>query len=211
MQTRTRPSDEIDGVGDGGVVETEVETVRTRQHLVGAAVDAQPASDAVVGERSVGYFETLPERLSAVGLVVRATIEALLGIRFLLHASGANTSSTFASFVDHVSWPLAGPFANVFSDRGWGPGNFEVSTLVAMLIYLLVFKLVGMMVSALAPRLSGVEAPRGVTAFRSLMPLAATTSPAADDERRRHPRPVPAMGGTRTRRRLLRRARAREA
>jgi hypothetical protein len=207
MQTRTRPPDEPDATGDGGIIEREVETVRTRQHVAGAAVDAIPASEAVVSERSVGYFETLPERLSAVGLVMRTAIEALLGIRFLLHASGANTSSAFVGLVDDVSWPFAGPFANVFSSRSLGPGDIEVSTLVAMGVYFLVFTLIGMLVSALAPRLSGITARRGVTALWSSTPLSATTPPPADDERDL----VAATGDTRRHRRLLRRTRARES
>jgi hypothetical protein len=205
MQTRTRPPDEPDVIEDSGIIEREVETVRTRQHVAGAAVDAIPASETVVSERSVGYFET--QRLSAVGLVARWAIEALLGIRFLLHASGANTSSAFVGFVDDVSWPFAGPFANVFSSRSLGPGDIEVSTLVAMGVYFLVFTLIGMLVSALAPRLSGITARRGVTALWSSTPLSATTPPPADDERDL----VAATGDTRRHRRLLRRTRARES
>jgi hypothetical protein len=205
MQTRTTPPDEPDVTGDGGIIEREVETVRTRQHVAGAAVDAILAPETVAIEQSVGYFET--QRLSAVGLVARWAIEALLGIRFLLHAAGANTSSAFVGFVDAVSWPLAGPFANVFSNRSLGSGGIEVSTLVAMGVYFLIFRLLGMLVSALAPRLSGVAARRRVTAPWSPMPLSATTP----DERHQRPRPVVATAVVRRHRRLLRRARAREA
>jgi hypothetical protein len=106
-------------------------------------------------ERSGGYFETLPERLGAVMLVVLTAIEGLLGMRFLLHAFGANTSSGFVGFIDDVSWPFARPFANVFSNRSWDQGVVEVSTLVAMGFYLLLFALIGMLVTALAPRLRG--------------------------------------------------------
>jgi hypothetical protein len=106
-------------------------------------------------ERSGGYFETLPERLGAVMLVVLTAIEGLLGMRFLLHAFGANTSSGFVGFIYDVSWPFARPFANVFSNRSWDQGVVEVSTLVAMGFYLLLFALIGMLVTALAPRLRG--------------------------------------------------------
>jgi YGGT family len=208
MQTRTRPPDEPDATGDGGIIEREVETIRTREHVAGAAVDAIPASETVVSERSVGYFET--QRLSAVGLVARTAIEALLGVRFLLHASGANTSSAFVGFVDDVSWPFAAPFANVFSNRSLGSGGIEVSTLVAMGVYFLIFRLLGMLVTALAPRLSGVAARRSVTAPWSSTLLSPTPPPPADDERHQRPRPVAATGVTRRHRRLLRLARARK-
>jgi len=39
--------------------------------------------------------------------------------------------------------------------RSWGDGVVEVSTVEAMGFYLLIFALIGMLVTALAPRLSG--------------------------------------------------------
>lgn len=155
MQTRTTRPDESGATGDGGVVEREVETVRTRQRVEGAPVDAMPAPRAVASGRRGGYFETLPERLGAVGLVLLTALEGLLAIRFLLRAFGANTSSGFVGFIDDVSWPFVRPFANVFSNRSWDQGIVEVSTLVAMGVYFLIFALLGMLVTALAPRLSG--------------------------------------------------------
>ncbi len=210
MEARTRPSSEPGTDGDGAIIEREVETIRTRQHTAGAAVDAIPALDAVVSERTVSYFETLPERLSAVGLVGRTAIESLLGIRFLLHASGANTNSTFVGLVDGVSWPVAGPFANVFSNRAWGPGTIEISTLVAMGVYLITFSLIGRLVTALAPRLSGVASRRGVIVPWSSS-LFSTPAPSPEDEERR-PRLHLGVGkgDTRRRRRLVRPASARK-
>jgi YGGT family len=155
VQTRTTPPDEPDATGDGGIVEREVETVRTRQSVAGAPVDAVSAPGPVARERSGGYFETLPERLGAVGLVLLTALEGLLVIRLLLRAFGANTSSGFVGFIDDVSWPFVRPFANVFSNRSWDQGVVEISTLVAMGVYFLIFALIGMLVAALAPRLSG--------------------------------------------------------
>ncbi len=207
MHTRTRPPDEPDVNVDGGIIEREVETVRTRQHVTGVAVDAIPASEAVVIEPSLSYFER--ERLNAVRLVVRTAIEALLGIRFLLHASGANPTSVFVRFVDGLSLPFAGPFANVFSNRSWGPGSIEVSTLMAMGVYFLIFSLLGMLATALAPRLSGVTMRRGMTTLWQATPSSSPAPPSAEDNDRRPP-PVAAAGATRRHRRLFRRAPARE-
>lgn len=198
---------EPDSAGEDGIVETEVETVRTRQHVAGAAVEAIPASQAAVSERNVGYLETLPERLSAVGLVLRAAIEALLGIRFLLRASSANTGSSFVGFIENVSWAFARPFAGVFSNLSLGPGVIEISTLVAMAVYFLIFALLGMLVTALAPRLRGVRTRRGATRL-----WASTPAPRpAGDERHRRPRLVAATDDMRKHRRLLRLARARKS
>jgi hypothetical protein len=211
VQTRTTPPDEPDATGDGGIVETEVETVRTRQHVAGAVVDAIPASQAVVSERSVGYFETLPERLSAVGLVVLTAIDGLLGMRFLLRALGANTSSNFVGFIDAVSWLFVRPFANVFSNRSSGPGVIEVSTLVAMGVYFLIFALLGRLVTALAPRLSGGTEGRGVTTPWASTPLSTPAPLPAGDERHRRPRLMAAMADMHRHRRLVRLARARKS
>ena len=153
MQTRTT-SDRPDATRDGRVVERQVETVRTTQSVAGAPVDALPASQAVSSGRVGGYFETLPERLGAVGLMILTAIEGLLGMRFLLHAFGANPNSGFVGFIDDVSWAFARPFADVFSNRSWSEGIIEVSTLVAMGFYLVLFAIIGMLVAALAPRLS---------------------------------------------------------
>lgn len=211
MQRRTRSPDETDAIENGGIVEREVETVRTREHVEGAAIDAVPASEAVVSERNVGYFETLPERLNAVGFVIRAAILGLLGIRFLLRASGANTTSDFAGFIEGVSWLFARPFANVFSNRSLGPGIIEPSTLVAMAVYFLIFALLGKLVTALAPRLSGAAGRRAVMTLWASTPLSTPVPPSPALDRRRRPRFVAATDDVRRHRRLLRLARARKS
>lgn len=155
MQARTTPPDAPRASEAGEIVEREVETVRTRQRVGGLPGEAVPAPGSVAGERSGGYLETLPERLGAVGFAVMAALEGLLGMRVLLRAFNANPDSGFVGFIYDVSWPFARPFANVFSDRSWGDGVVEVSTLVAMGVYFLCFAFVGMLVAALAPRLGG--------------------------------------------------------
>ena len=155
MQASTTPPNAPSTRDEPGVVETEVETVRTRQSVASAPGDALPTPRTVAGARSGRYFETLPERLGAVGLAVLTALEGLLGIRFLLLAFGANPNSGFVGFIKDVSWPFVRPFANVFNNRTWDDGVVEVSTLVAMGFYFLIFAFIGMLVTALAPRLSG--------------------------------------------------------
>ena len=155
MQTTTTPQNEPGTRADDRVVEREVETVRTRQRVAEAPGDATAPSPAVASERSGRYFETLPERLGAVMVAVLTGIEGLMGIRFLLRAFGANPNSGFVGFINDVSWLFVRPFSNVFSNRSWSQGVVEVSTLVAMGFYLLLFALIAMLVTALAPRLRG--------------------------------------------------------
>jgi hypothetical protein len=150
----TLPSEPLD-TGEVPVVETEVEAVRTRRRVVGAPGEAVPVPRVIAHESSGTYFETLPERLGGVAVLVLATLEVLLGMRFVLRAYAANPSNSFVRFIDNLSWPFARPFANVFSTHSWSQGVLEVSTLVAMGVYLLLFALIGMMVTALAPRIHG--------------------------------------------------------
>lgn len=195
---------------DGQVVDTEVEIVRTT-HLAGTAVDAMAATTSVVSERNADYVETLAERINGVGLVVRTALEVLLSIRFLLHASAANSSNAFVVFVDGVSWLFVRPFANAFSSRSWGPGVIDVSALVAMAIYFVIFALLGRLVTALARLFSGATARRGVTALRASGALPAPDLPSADDEPHRRPRLTAATSDMRKHRRLFRLAHGRKS
>ncbi|MHB8377151.1 MAG: hypothetical protein ACYDEB_09385 [Dehalococcoidia bacterium] len=174
MQTRTIRPDQPVATPDNAVVDREVvaETVRTRERVAGAPatgapvaaapIDATPAPRTFAGQRSGGYFETLPERLTAVALVVLTALEGLLATRFLLAAFNANAGSGFVGFIHNVSWPFVRPFSNIFTNRSWNQGVVEISTLVAMGVYLLVFALIAMLVTAVAPRIRGDEvgAPR---------------------------------------------------
>jgi len=162
VQTRTTLPDEPEALADGGIVEREVETIRTREHVTEAVVDGVPASVADINASRLGYLETLPERLSDLGFVLRASVLGLLGIRFLLLASGASTASDFGGFIEGLSWIFARPFANLFSSSSLGPGVIEFSTLVAMAFYALIFPLLRRLYAALAPRSSGGAGRRGV-------------------------------------------------
>ena len=178
MRTRTTLSDEPEAIADSGIVEREVETVRTREHVTAPTLDGVPASVADIDEQSLSYVETLPRRLSDLGFVLRASILCLLGIRFLLRASGANLGSGFGGFVEGLSWIFAWPFAGLFPDASAGPGVIEFSTLVAIPVYLLVFALLRRLYRAFAPRFSDGAGRRAVmTLWSSNRPL----SPPAPD------------------------------
>ncbi len=210
MRRITRlPDDPDTSPIDGQVVDTEVEIVRTT-HLAGTAVDAMAATPSVVSERNADYVETLAERINGVGLVVRTAIEVLLSIRFLLHASAANSSNAFVVFVDGASWPFVRPFANAFSNPSLGPIVIDVSALVAMAMYFIIFALLGMLVTALARLFSGATARHDVTTLRASEALSATDSPLADAKPHRRPRLTAATSDMRKHRRLLRVAHGRK-
>lgn len=163
----TRRTNQEEPVGNERVVETEVQTVSTqqdgatdmrapstRQTVAETPVTTTQSSRTAVSEHPRAYFDTLPERLGAVGLVLLTALEGLLGMRFLLLAFGANPASGFVDFIMDVSWPFVRPFADIFNSRTWDQGIIETSTLVAMGVYFLVFALIGMLITALAPRLN---------------------------------------------------------
>ena len=62
-------------------------------------------------------------------------LEGLLAIRLILKLFGANTSSSFVTFIYDVSKIFVAPFAGIFKPVESG---FETSTLIAMLVYALV-------------------------------------------------------------------------
>jgi hypothetical protein len=66
-------------------------------------------------------------------------IEALLLIRFVLKALGANAEAGFAQFIYGVTGPLVAPFLGLFGTPQAASGaTLELHTLMALVIYALV-------------------------------------------------------------------------
>jgi hypothetical protein len=115
------------------------------------AYDDRPSyvEETEVVERPTRWYDLdLPGRVNSI------LIEALLVTRFLLVLFGANRTSGFVDFVLDVSWPFVRPFDGAFNDRTWEEGVIEVSTLLAMLVWAIVFSLAAMLVNAI---LSGMR------------------------------------------------------
>lgn len=70
---------------------------------------------------------------------ILGVIETLLGLRFLLLFFGANVYAGFASFIGDVTAPLMAPFNGLFPAKEGDIITFSTSTLVAMLVYALLF------------------------------------------------------------------------
>lgn len=110
----------------------------------------------VVEQRTVGWLEgDIASRINSVLIAVLVAIEGLLATRLLLLLFGANRTSGFVDFVLDITRPLVRPFEGAFTDRTWDEGVFEVSTLLAMVVWLLAFALIMMLISAIAPRTYG--------------------------------------------------------
>lgn len=66
-------------------------------------------------------------------------LEVILGLRFIFRLLGANEGSDFILALYNFSHVFIGPFNNIFNDQTIGSKSvFELSTLVAMLIYALI-------------------------------------------------------------------------
>lgn len=67
-------------------------------------------------------------------------IEFVLGLRFVFLLIGADSSNTFVSWIYNVSHPLVVPFIGILGDpsisyAGITSSQFEVATLIALLVY----------------------------------------------------------------------------
>lgn len=66
-------------------------------------------------------------------------LEVILGLRFIFRLFGANEDNDFILALYNLSHVFVGPFNNIFNDQTIGSHSvFELSTLVAMLIYALI-------------------------------------------------------------------------
>ena len=71
--------------------------------------------------------------------LIAGIIATILAFRFVLILMGANSANGFANFIYSVSHPFAAPFFGLFSyTQQYGQSRFELSTLFAIAVYLLV-------------------------------------------------------------------------
>lgn len=66
-------------------------------------------------------------------------LEALLAFRFILKLLGANPTAGFSSFIYGITQPFAAPFLSVFKITRVEGNVFEWTTLLAMIVYWLIF------------------------------------------------------------------------
>jgi uncharacterized membrane protein len=112
-------------------VDRREETVVTQQP--GFATTEQTVRD-VAAERRMNIFQ-----ITRLIWTILALLEILLGLRFLLKLIGANAASGFGSFIYGVTGIFVAPFTGLLSFWSSGESILEVTTLVAMAIYALVF------------------------------------------------------------------------
>ena len=80
----------------------------------------------------------LPVKVQNTIYLLFGILEGLLGIRFVLELLGANPAAGFAQFIYTVTNPFLAPFAGLFGKAQSGGSVFDVSILVAILVYALI-------------------------------------------------------------------------
>jgi YggT family protein len=70
---------------------------------------------------------------------ILALLEILLGLRFLLKLMAANPDAGFATFIYGITGPFVAPFEALVGTPATGGVILELTTLIAMAIYALIF------------------------------------------------------------------------
>ena len=112
-------------------VDRREETVVTQQP--GYATTEQTVRDLAAERRMTVY------QVTRLIWSILSLLEIMLGLRFLLKLIGANAASGFGTFVYGTTELFVAPFTTLLAS--WSSGNsiLEVTTLIAMGIYALVF------------------------------------------------------------------------
>ena len=76
---------------------------------------------------------------AAIIYFLLTVLEIILVLRFFFRFLGANQGNGFVMWLYNFSYPFVAPFKGIFTDPSLGYAHvFEVSTLIAMLIYALI-------------------------------------------------------------------------
>lgn len=77
--------------------------------------------------------------ITTVIYFLAGVLEVILGLRFIFRLLGASQSNDFIMSLYNLSHVFVSPFNGIFNDQALGTRSvFEISTLVAMLIYALI-------------------------------------------------------------------------
>ena len=90
--------------------------------------------------------QTVAQREQTSGVVVvqrvvwfiAGLISVIIALRFILLLLAANRGAGFTDFIYSLSAPFVAPFVGIFGEPTYGTSVFEVSSLLAIVIYLLI-------------------------------------------------------------------------
>ena len=95
--------------------------------------------DTTVQKRAVEHTERTSGVVVAQRIVwfVVGVVNTFIALRFLFLLFGANQGAGFTDFIYSVSAPLVAPFVGIFGEPTYGQSVFELSSILAIVIYLL--------------------------------------------------------------------------
>jgi hypothetical protein len=88
----------------------------------------------VAAEQRMTLFQ-----INRIVWAILTLLEVFLGLRFVLKLIAANPDSGFAAFIYGITNPFLSPFAALVGTPTAGAMVLEVTTLIAMVIYALIF------------------------------------------------------------------------
>lgn len=96
--------------------------------------------DATVQRHTVAQTSKMSSTVIAQRIVwlIVGVINTLIGLRFALLLLGANQGVPFTDFVYSLSAPFVAPFVGIFGEPSYGRSIFEVSSILAIVVYLLI-------------------------------------------------------------------------
>ncbi len=107
------------------------EKVQTPREADASVVEQRTRVDSTSAERQLG---TLYRAKQVVWLIV-GLIVALIGLRFVLLALGANMNVGFGALILAITQPFVAPFLPLFGEQ---QARVEFSALIAIAVYLLI-------------------------------------------------------------------------
>ena len=125
-------------------VDRREETVTTQQP--GYAATEQVTRD-VAAERRLWLFQ-----INRIMWTVLGILEILLGLRFMLKLIAANPGSGFAAFIYGITGAFTAPFNALLGTPAAGGSILEVTTLIAMAVYALLFWVIVRVIQIVADR-----------------------------------------------------------
>ncbi len=118
-------------------------TVTSRQTF--DEVNPQQEADVIVEEvhhyhysdDRAGYYPVY--KWDRILWLIAIVLETLIGFRIFLKLIAANPESGFASFVYNITAPFLAPFAGLTSTPSASGAVLEISSIIAMVVYALLF------------------------------------------------------------------------
>ena len=138
MRTETPPERVVAQPVVAAPVRNEVVRERVvEQPVVAAPVRDEYVSDSVIQDEAADRLSVLDLASRIIWFLTGLLLVGLV-IRFILKATGANTASSFVSFIYNATAAFVAPFRGIFTDSASGGNVLEVSTIVAIIVWALI-------------------------------------------------------------------------